>query len=101
MNGAPDFVLDEDAIIGERLTPSVMDPRIEFHETWLYFHLVQAGNARGAIDRAHSWGDYDEALTKRRNSIASASTHYRALLRFGLQIDTLLASMALTEGLTP
>lgn len=84
------------------MAPMADHPMREFHETWLYFHLVQAANARRSLDRAPSWTEYEDARRAREHSIARASDHYRKLIAIvGASIDPLLARMALTEGLVP
>lgn len=85
----------------DRPVPSVVHPMREHHETWLYFHLVQAANARLEMERERSWCEYEEARISRANSVAQASKHYRALLSMGPVIEPLLDRMAMTEGLTP
>lgn len=81
---------------------SLTAPQIEFHETWLYYQLVAAANARSNMDRAPSWGEFEDARVARANAVARASHHYRILVAaLGPKLDSLLASMALTEGLTP
>ena len=81
---------------------TVAPAMVEFYETWLYFHLVQAGAAVAAIERAQSWSDYEDARRTREKSLARASHHYRRLIDMvGPAIDPLLAQMALYEGLTP
>jgi hypothetical protein len=73
----------------------------EFRETWLYYHLTEAGDARRRMDRAPTWGDYEDARQIRAHALERASKHYRALLNLGGQMEQLLARMALAEGFTP
>lgn len=83
------------------LAPSVEEARREHHESWLYFHLDQAAKLRQRMDRAPTWSDYDFIDRQRQQThIAKASEHYRALVNLG-GLTSLLAEMALAEGLTP
>lgn len=83
------------------IAPAFDHPMREHHETWLYYHLVQAANARSDMDRAGCWGDHEDARRVRENAIARASHHYKALIAMNPMLEPLLAQMALTEGLTP
>jgi hypothetical protein len=83
------------------IAPAAVHPMREHHETWLYWHLVQAAQARNEMDRALHWSDYEDARIARCKSITRANEHYRALLKFGPHIDPLLARMAMNEELTP
>jgi hypothetical protein len=83
------------------IAPAAVHPMREHHETWLYFHLVQAAKARRDLERAQTFTEYEEARIARKQSISRANEHYRALLAFGPHIEPLLAQMTMTEGLTP
>lgn len=83
------------------IAPAAQHPMREHHETWLYFHLIQAAKARNDGDRAQTWSDFEDARIARRQSITRANEHYRALLSFSHEIEPLLAEMTMNEGLTP
>lgn len=69
----------------------------------LYYHLDIAMRKRLFLDHAKQWDQtYHLVFREREQAIAAATRHYRTLLNAAPSfIDSYLAQMVLSEGLTP